>query len=97
MPFFLLFFLNNYASGLSWYYFISNILAISQTQVFRYFIDDQKLEAQLIEATNNKSKKAKSGGKGGIQNWLENQQKKQKEMSEQQKKSQATNRRDRRS
>lgn len=95
MPFFLLFFLNNYASGLSWYYFVSNILAISQTQIFRYFIDDQKLEAQLIEATHTRTKSGKN--KSRMQNWLENQQKKQKELTEQQKKSQATNRRDRRS
>ncbi len=95
MPFFLLFFLNNYASGLSWYYFVSNLLAISQTQIFRYFIDDKKLEMQLIEATHTRTKNGKA--KGRMQTWIENQQKKQKEMTEQQKKSQATNRRDRRS
>lgn len=74
MPFFLLFFLNNYASGLSWYYFVSNLLAIGQNLLFRYFVDDQKLEAQLIAAQKSKPK---GGGMAGIQKWLEDQQQKQ--------------------
>lgn len=91
MPFFLLFLLNNYASGLSWYYFISNLLAVSQTLAFRYFIDDKKLEAQLHEARINKSKSATgaaNNGKSKLEQWMEKQQNKQKEIAEQQKKEQ---------
>lgn len=93
MPFFLLFLLNNYASGLSWYYFISNLLAVSQTLAFRYFIDDKKLETQLHEA--RVSKKA-SGEKSKLAQWMESQQEKQKGAVEQNKKNQGNNDKDKR-
>lgn len=97
MPIFLLFLLNNYASGLSWYYFVSNLLAVSQTLLFRNFVDDAKLEAKLHEAKQNRAKKSENGNKGGgLTGWLEKQQQKQKELLEQQKKSQAPTRKDRR-
>jgi YidC/Oxa1 family membrane protein insertase len=75
MPVFLLFFLNSYASGLSWYYFISNLLAVAQTLAFRYFIDDSKLEAQLHEV--KKQKAANPKAKSKLSQWVEEQQKKQ--------------------
>lgn len=83
MPVFLIFFLNNYSSGLTWYYFVSNLLAIGQGQIIRLFVDDEKLLAQL-HATKEK-KKAK-GEKSMMEKWLEKQQEVQKQVEEQQRK-----------
>ena len=85
MPLIFMVFLNNYASGLSLYYFTSNLLSIGQTTASRYFINDEKLLAQLRE--NQKKKKGKKkGGKapqGRIAKWMEEQQKKQQEVLKQ--------------
>ena len=56
MPIFLLVLCNNFSSGLSYYYMLSNLITIAQTWVIRkYFIDEQKLFAQLkAKAANAK-------------------------------------------
>ncbi len=49
MPFMLLVWFNNYASGLSFYYFVSNVLIFGQQWVIRrFFIDEQAIHAQLM-------------------------------------------------
>lgn len=47
MPVMFLFILNNYSSGLSYYYFLANVITIGQTFLIRSFIDDDKIRAQL--------------------------------------------------
>ena len=42
-----LFILNNYSSGLSYYYFLANLITIGQTLLIRNFVDDDKVRAQL--------------------------------------------------
>ncbi len=60
MPLMMLFFFNNYASGLSLYYFVSNLLTITLMLVIKnYIIDDQKIHAEIEE---NKKKPKKVGG-----------------------------------
>ncbi|MGB5555076.1 MAG: membrane protein insertase YidC [Flavobacteriaceae bacterium] len=50
MPFMMLFFFNNYASGLSLYYFISNLITIGIMLVIKNFIlDNDKIHAQIQE------------------------------------------------
>ncbi|QCW99291.1 membrane protein insertase YidC [Aggregatimonas sangjinii] len=57
MPLMMLFFFNNYASGLSLYYFISNLITIGIMLVIKKFIlDDAKIHAQIQE---NKKKPKK--------------------------------------
>ncbi|WP_299435924.1 membrane protein insertase YidC [uncultured Maribacter sp.] len=57
MPFMMLFFFNNYASGLSLYYFVSNLITIGIMLVIKKFIlDDAKIHAQIQE---NKTKPKK--------------------------------------
>ncbi len=49
-PLLMLFFFNNYASGLSLYYFISNLITIAIMLVIKRFIlDEQKIHAQVQE------------------------------------------------
>lgn len=60
MPLMMLFFFNNYASGLSLYYFVSNLLTIFLMLVIKnYIIDDTKIHAKIEE---NKKKPKKAGG-----------------------------------
>ncbi|WP_299122606.1 membrane protein insertase YidC [uncultured Tenacibaculum sp.] len=59
-PIMMLFFFNNYASGLSLYYFISNLLTIAIMLVIKnYVIDEKKIHAQ-IEENKKRPEKAKS-------------------------------------
>lgn len=60
MPIMFLGLFNNYASGLSYYYFLANIITFGQMFVFRYVINEDKLRAQ-IEINKKKPKKKKSG------------------------------------
>jgi YidC/Oxa1 family membrane protein insertase len=74
MPLMLMVFLNQSASGLSYYYSISTLMAILQTLGFRFFINEEKLLAKL-EA--NKKKPIK---KSGFMKRLEDMQKQQQEV-----------------
>ncbi len=47
MPVMFLFILNSYPSGLSYYYFLANLITIGQTLLIRRFVDDDKIRAQL--------------------------------------------------
>lgn len=59
MPVMFIFFLNSYASGLSWYYFVSNALNIGLVFVIKtWMIDDKKIHKK-IEANKAKPKKKK--------------------------------------
>jgi YidC/Oxa1 family membrane protein insertase len=47
-PLFMLVFFNNYASGLSLYYFISNLITIGIMLVIKhYIIDEEKIHAKI--------------------------------------------------
>lgn len=48
MPVMFLFILNGYASGLSYYYFLANVITIGQMYVFRAMVDEDKIRAQII-------------------------------------------------
>jgi YidC/Oxa1 family membrane protein insertase len=48
MPIMFLFILNSYSSGLSYYYFLANVITIGQTYAFRFMIDEQKIRAQIL-------------------------------------------------
>lgn len=47
MPVMFLFILNGYASGLSYYYFLANVITIGQMYAFRFMIDEDKIRAQI--------------------------------------------------
>lgn len=56
MPVMMLFWFNNYSSGLSYYYLLANIITILQTLIIRkFFVDEKKILAQM-EANKHKAK-----------------------------------------
>lgn len=83
MPIFFMVICNNFSSGLSYYYMLSNIITIIQTWVIRkYFVDEKKILAQLHE----KASKHKAKPKSKFQQRLEEMQKQQQAALEQQRK-----------
>jgi len=78
MPFMMLIFFNNYASGLSLYYFVSNLITIGIMLVIKRFIlDEDKIHAQIQE---NKKKPKK-------ENKFQRRMREMMEQAEEQKKS----------
>lgn len=81
MPLIFLGFLNNYSAGLSWYYLVSNLISITQAQVSKLFINEEKLLDQMREYA--KAKKSGKKGKSRMEKWADRQQQKQKQLSQQ--------------
>ncbi|HKJ43161.1 MAG TPA: membrane protein insertase YidC [Sunxiuqinia sp.] len=67
MPVMFLFILNNYPAGLSYYYFLANLITIGQMYIFRALIDEDKIRLQL----QAKQKKSGGGKKSNFQKRLE--------------------------
>ena len=59
MPVMFMFMLNNFSAGLTYYYFLANLITIGQNEIFKLFVDEDKLLAQLNE--NKKKPATKSG------------------------------------
>ena len=87
MPVMFLVFFNNYASGLSYYYFLSLLITILQTYIFRKVVDEEKVRATMKENARKPKKKS------GFMARLEEAQRKQQAMLREQEKQRAKNRR----
>jgi len=59
MPIMFLGFFNNYAAGLSYYYFLANIITFAQMYAIRAFIDEDKIRKQLLVNKTKPIKKSK--------------------------------------
>ena len=81
MPIMFLVFFNNYAAGLSYYYFLSLLITIAQTFAFRFVIKEEDVKKKMAE--NAKKPKKKSGFMARLE---EMQKQQQAMMREQQKK-----------
>lgn len=80
-PFFLLFLFNSFPAALTYYYFLSNMITFGQQFVInKFFIDEDKIKAQLEENKKKPVKKSKWAEK------MEEIYKQQQAMQEQQKK-----------
>lgn len=87
MPLMFLVFFNNYAAGLSYYYFLSLLITIAQTFIFRQVVNEEKVRATMRE--NAKKPKKKSG----FMARLEEAQRQQQAMLREQEKQRAKRRR----
>ena len=85
MPLMFLFIFNDYAAGLSYYYFLSLLITIIQTMIFRLSIDEKKLIAEM--EANAKKKEGKK--KSGFMERLEKMQREQQRMARENAKAQA--------
>lgn len=72
MPIMFLFIFNGYASGLSYYYFVSTLITVGQTFLIRQFVDDKKILAKL--QANQKKPVKKSSFAQRLENMAKQQQ-----------------------
>lgn len=82
MPVFFMVFFNNYAAGLSYYYFLSLLITIIQTYSFRFVIKDETVRARMKE--NAKKPKKKSGFMARLEEMQRQQQAMLREQQKQQ-------------
>ncbi|BDC99038.1 membrane protein insertase YidC [Persicobacter psychrovividus] len=80
MPIMMIFFLNDFPAGLTYYYFLSNIITFGQTYAIRKFVDDDAIHAKMQEA-----KKTNKDKKGGFQSRIQEAMKQSQEMQKQKK------------
>lgn len=73
MPVMMVFWFNNYSAGLSYYYFLSNIITIIQTYLIRRSVNEE----DILKKLNANVKKNKNKKKSGFQKRLEDMAKKQ--------------------
>src|SRR5690554_2418915 len=79
-PIMMIFFFNNYASGLSYYYFISTLMSIlTMVMIKNFFVNEDKLKAKMAARQDSSKKEGKKGGKSKFQERLEQMQKAQQE------------------
>ena len=72
MPIFFMIFFNNYAAGLSYYYFLSLLITIAQTYAFRFFVKEEDVRKTMAE--NAKKPKKKSGFMARLEEMQKQQQ-----------------------
>ena len=82
MPLMMIFWFNDYSSGLNYYYFLSSLLSMAQTFLIRTMVDDNKVHA-MIQANAKKSNKGK---KSRFQQRYEELMRQQQEQMQQQSK-----------
>ena len=82
MPVFFMIFFNNYAAGLSYYYFVSLLITIIQTYSFRFIIKEEDVKKKMAEAAKKPRKKSSFMAR------LEEMQKQQQAMLREQQKQQ---------
>jgi YidC/Oxa1 family membrane protein insertase len=59
MPVMFMFILNNFSAGLTYYYFLANVITIGQNYLFKQFIDEEKLLRQMEARKVKPVKKSK--------------------------------------
>ncbi|MBO5812965.1 MAG: membrane protein insertase YidC [Alistipes sp.] len=80
MPLMMIFWFNDYSSGLNYYYFLSSLLSMAQTFLIRTMVDDNKVHA-MIQANAKKNTKGK---KSRFQQRYEELMRQQEELQKQQ-------------
>ncbi|MDB5137673.1 MAG: yidC [Mucilaginibacter sp.] len=67
--------LNNFPSGLNYYYFLANMLTFAQQYLIRLMVDDKKIHAQIQENKKKpEEKKKKSGFQAKMEEMMRQQQ-----------------------
>ena len=59
MPVMFMFILNNFSAGLTYYYFLANVITLGQNLVFKRFIDEEKILRKINSKKNKPAKKSR--------------------------------------
>ena len=59
MPVMFMFILNNFSAGLTYYYFLANLITLGQNLLFKRFIDEDKIMKKINAKKNKPAKKSK--------------------------------------
>ncbi len=79
MPLMLVFIFNSFSAALTWYFFLSNVISgLQQIVIKKFFIDEEQIRANLLEAKKKPKKISK------WQQRIKDMQKMQEEMAKQQ-------------
>ncbi len=72
MPVIFLFVLNSFSAGLSFYYFVSNLITFAQQAIIKRFVDEDKIKTVMDDHKKKMETTAAAGGKkSGFMNKLE--------------------------
>lgn len=81
MPIMFLFFFNSYPSGLSYYYFITNLVSFGQIALFRKFVNEDKIKLIMEENKKKNVNKKKSKFQSRLEDAMKANQTAQKNKS----------------
>jgi YidC/Oxa1 family membrane protein insertase len=59
MPVMFMFMLNNFSAGLTYYYFLANVITIGQNYLFKQFVDEKEILRKMEEKKTRTVKKSK--------------------------------------
>jgi len=59
MPVMFMFILNNFSAGLTYYYFLANVITLGQNLLFKRFIDEETIMKKIHSKQNKPAKKSK--------------------------------------
>ncbi len=59
MPVMFMFILNNFSAGLTYYYFLANVITLGQNLIFKQFIDEEKILKKINARKNKPVKKSR--------------------------------------
>jgi len=59
MPVMFMFILNNFSAGLTYYYFLANLITLGQNLLFKRFIDEEKIMRKINSKKNKPARKSK--------------------------------------
>ena len=90
MPLMFFFMFNDYAAGLSYYYFLSLLISILQTMIFRWTLNDKRMleEMEKAKAKKKNAPKKKSGFMARLEAMQKEQQARMREQIKEQAKKQ---------
>ena len=90
MPLMFFFMFNDYAAGLSYYYFLSLLISILQTMIFRWTLNDKRMleEMEKAKAKKKNAPKKKSGFMARLEQMQKEQQARMREQIKEQSKRQ---------
>jgi YidC/Oxa1 family membrane protein insertase len=82
MPIIFMFVLNTFASGLSFYYFISNLVTFAQQAIIKRFVDEDKIKRVMDEHKKKIAAGGSTGKKSSFMSKLEDAMKASQEAKE---------------